>query len=136
MRNTLKFFAIVTLAILFASCEKETISQSDAGTKSKPKPGAPIHYVKFSESILPVLKDPNKCFGCHDGGTPDFGPDRNTVYTTLLTGKDAASKKLVDTTNATLSVLYTKILPGDHNSMPASFADTCLIWIQQGAKNN
>lgn len=127
-----KLFAIAIVAVMFASCEKETISQLDAGTKIKSKT---VDSVKFSTQVLPILQDGDKCFGCHDGGTPDFAGDRNTVYTVLTTGKLKAGSALLNVSNPTASGLYTTIASG-HQSMSAADADKFLLWIQQGAKNN
>ena len=134
MKNKFKILAIAIVAVMFASCEKETISQLDAGTKTKSKT---VDSVKFTTQILPILQNGDKCFGCHDGGTPDFAGDRNTVYTALTIGKLKSGPALLNIANPSASGLYTTIVaPGGHNGMSVTDADMFLLWIQQGAKNN
>ena len=132
MRKTLSIIAFAVVAVFFASCEKEVISQSDAGTKAKPKPGAPVDSVKFAANIMPIFT--NDCAGCHGAGsTPDFSANADAIYTELTTGTTFI--------NATpkLSHLYVYINDATTTHSGGVFAQDAikiLTWIQQGHKKN
>ena len=143
MRKTLNLIAIAVIVIFFASCEKETISQTDAGIVIKHKtptiPGDTTHHdtipkvdtMHFAATIVPMLN--SSCGGCHDGVNqdPNFSGDAATTYAAINTNT------YINRTTPAQSFLYTHILDAGHGGgqFPVEAAKI-LTWIGQGAKNN
>ena len=128
----MKYFITVSLILMmFTACEKRI------WIYDYPEPldiGGGINDsvdVSFLTDIIPVFE--KSCTSCHGGG---IAPDLRTskAYNALMNG----SKQYVDTTNATASLLYTKIATGGSMATYVTPTEKNLIltWIEQGAKNN
>ena len=116
----LTFITIIVLATVFiSSCEKKIFKAPVVD------PNTPV---SFTSEIQPLFSAKCAVSGCHSGAvSPNLSDGK--AYSSLIDGG------LVDTLNATTSVLYVKITTNmPPTKLPASDISKVLFWIKQGAK--
>ena len=132
-----QLLVLMGIAVFYASCDKNYVEPKPVITPTIPPPGQ--YQISFSGRIIPIFT--GSCDGCHNGGgiTPDLRP--NNAYTSLFVF--AQSGVPVDTVtnknNPENNLLYLKVKPGGSMNgklSSPSDADSILVWLQQGAKNN
>ena len=133
-----QLLVLMGIAVFYASCDKNYVEPKPVITPTVP-PIAP-YQISFSGRIIPIF-NAGGCDGCHDGGAikPDLKPAN--AYTSLFVF--AQSGIPVDTVtnknNPENNLLYLKVKPGGSMNgklSSPSDADSILVWLQQGAKNN
>ena len=126
-QKCLLFLILVIAGTSFiTSCEYAFI-------KPEPSPD-PVDTISFAQDVIPIFEN-NNCTGCHKPeGVPQLDFTAPNAYNTLV------SNQLVNPADPTSSIIYTYPNPisGTHDNKYATEADaqTVLIWIKQGAKNN
>lgn len=91
--------------------------------------------ISFSADVEPIWNDGNNCTSCHStGGSASPNLETGKAYNSIT------SLGLVDLTNPESSIIYYYAAPttGSHTwkKYNAAQAQTVLVWIQQGGKNN
>lgn len=132
------FVPAFAVAMLLASCDKNYVEPKPVLPSG---PVAPVTTpISFSGRILPGINTAG-CAGCHDGGPtkPDLRPANAyaSLFVFALTGipVDTVTNKNAPENN----LLYQKVKSGgsmNANLSSPSDADSILVWIKQGAKNN
>jgi hypothetical protein len=129
-RKIINSLVVLLIAItgLLTSCTYDWIEYP------KPPPVDTTKVISFSTDVEPIWNDGNYCISCHKTG----GASPN-----LETGKSFNSINslgLVDLATPSNSIIYyyTEPSTGSHQrkKYTAIQAQTVLIWIQQGGKNN
>lgn len=119
--------AVVGFMLMITSCQYKF--------KIEPviPPPDPEESLSFSEDVVPIWNNENKCTQCHNtGGTaPDLTADN--AYNSII-------NSYVDVNDPEASIIYSKLYPDtDPHSWrkyTASEAAIILQWITQGALDN
>lgn len=119
---------LVVFAFLFSGCAYNFIVPEPEG------PIDPDRPVSFSAEIIPIWNNNNNCTSCHKtGGTnPDLTPDK--AY------QSVNNAKYINHTTPEESSIYLTPHPVESGHSQKKYttaqANTVLLWIIQGAKNN
>jgi len=127
--NLLVLLFITTMGFL-SSCTYDWIEYP------APPPIDTTVIISFKTDVEPIWNNGNNCTSCHKTGGSMPNPD-------LETGKaynSINSMGLVDLNNPEASIIYDHIAPSTNThkwkKYDATQAQTILVWIQQGGKNN
>jgi hypothetical protein len=126
MKRSQTIFLLFFISVAVVSCKYDFIK--------KPEPINPGMQVSFSNDILPIFNNNNKCTGCHKPGgeMPDYTPPN--AYNSIM------ENNVVNTTTPASSSLYTVPDPttSGHTwqKYTSNEAQMVLLWIEQGALNN
>lgn len=132
MKTLKKLSVICIVGFLFTGCLYNFIVPEPEGPTDPDDPNAP--EVSFSADIIPIWNDNNNCTACHKtGGTaPDLTTDN--AYSSVN------SSKYINHDSPEESVIYLVPHPDQsghsQKKYTAAQANTILLWINQGAKNN
>lgn len=123
---------IIGFLLLAISCNKDEgpiiIPPITSGTLST------TDTISYTKDIQPIFT--NNCIGCHNNTHPQLDLTSGLSYNELLVS--GASAPYIDTTNATLSILYVRMTTDMPSSgiLPATETNKVLKWIEEGGKNN
>lgn len=123
---------LFVVTFLFSGCAYNFIFPEDEIPTDPEDPDAP--EISFTTDIIPIFNNSNNCTSCHNtGGTaPDLTADN--AYSSIN------NTKYINVSSPEESVIYTVPHPdeSDHSQKKYTVnqANTVLLWINQGAKNN
>jgi hypothetical protein len=128
--KTLKIlFVLVTATLLMSGCVYKFVVPEDVIDPGDPD----TPEISFSQEIVPIFTNNDKCTECHNGGqAPDLSADN--AYNSLN------SSRYINKSTPEESLIYTYPHPDTdthkRRKYTAGEAAKVLTWITQGAKNN
>jgi hypothetical protein len=125
----LQFAVMVSMILMFASCEYDFIKPEPA-----PAPPDPTDTIYFANQVAPIWEN-NGCTNCHKpGGISQLDLTASNAYGSLT------SMGMYSVASPESSKIYTFPYPetGDHSYKYSSVSEAQVIlqWITQGANNN
>lgn len=119
---------LISIAGALTSCTYDWIEYP------APPPIDTTVVISFSADVEPIWNSGNNCTGCHKTGGQSPNLEAGKAYNSIN------SLGLVDLTNPESSIIYYYTAPSTDShkwkKYNATDAQTILVWIQQGGKNN
>ena len=123
--------ALFVVTLLLSGCLYNIIVPEQGGPTDPDDPNAP--EVSFSADIIPIWNNGNKCTACHKTGGPSPDLTADKAY-------NSVNPKYINLSSPEESPIYLVPHPDQsghsQKKYTGSEANTVLLWINQGAKNN